>query len=461
MSVGSVLVNILVFVLLIGGLAAMQRRRLSFGVRVFTGLGVGIVFGLALLWIYGSGDVLNTSVDWFSIVGTGYVRLLQMLIIPLVFVSIVTSFTKMELKADIGRIGALILVVLLGTTAVAALLGFGSAAVFNLDAGQIVQGERETARAIGLETTFETNLEGVTLPQQILQLLPTNIFEDFTGARRTSTIAVVIFSAFVGMAYMSLQRRQPEAAKTFGDWMTSLHGIVMGIVRIVIRLTPYGVMALMTRVAATSDYNSIMQLGKFVVASYVALAVMFGIHLLLIAFSGLNPVQYVKKIGHVLAFAFTSRSSAATLPLNVEAQVEGLGVPEGTANFAGSLGLTIGQNGCAGIYPAMLAVMAAPAVGVDPFTPAFILSAVAVIVVSSFGIASVGGGATFAALLVLSILNLPIALAAVLISIEPLIDMGRTAVNVSGAMTAGVLTSKLRGELDTGAYDAKLKRVGA
>lgn len=454
-------VNVLVFLLLLVGLYRMQKGGRSFGVRVFTGLGVGIVYGLALLAIYGSGDVVRTSIDWFSIVGTGYVRLLQMLIIPLVFVSIVTSFTKMELKEDIGRIGGFILVVLLGTTAVAALVGIGSAAMFNLEAGQIVQGEREIARAIGLETTFATNLEGVTLPQQILQLLPTNVFQDFTGARRTSTIAVVIFSAFVGMAYMALQRREPDAAKTFNEWMTSLHGIVMGIVRIVIRLTPYGVMALMTRVAATSDYNSIAQLGKFVIASYVALAVMFGIHLLLIAFAGLDPVRYVKKVAHVLAFAFTSRSSAATLPLNVEAQVEGLGVPEGTANFAGSLGLTIGQNGCAGIYPAMLAVMAAPAVGINPFTPGFILTAVAVIVVSSFGIASVGGGATFAALLVLSILNLPIGLAAVLISIEPLIDMGRTAVNVSGAMTAGVLTSRARGQLNVGTYASDVGQMSA
>src|SRR5690606_19992941 len=135
--------------------------------------------------------------------------------------------------------------------------------------------------------------------------------------------------------------------------MAALHGIVMGIVRIVIRLTPYGVMAIMARVAATSDYQSIVQLGKFVVASYVALAVMFGIHLLLLALAGLNPVTYVRKAAPVLAFAFTSRSSAATLPLTVETQERELGVPVGTANLAGSLGLSIGQNGCAGIYPAM------------------------------------------------------------------------------------------------------------
>lgn len=456
-----VAVNLLVFVLLLVGLHGMQRRGVSFGARVFTGLVLGLVFGWVLLWVYGAGSVINRSIDWLNLVGNGYVRLLQMLIMPLVFVSIVTAFTKMELRDNVARVGGLILAILLGTTAIAALVGIGATAVFGLDAGQIAAGERELARMAGLESTYATTLEGRTVPQQLLELLPTNIFQDFTGARRTSTIAVVIFSAFVGMAYLSLMRRDAEAAATFRRAMAALHGIVMGIVRIVIRLTPYGVMAIMARVAATSDYQSIVQLGKFVVASYVALAVMFGIHLLLLALAGLNPVTYVRKAAPVLAFAFTSRSSAATLPLNVETQERELGVPVGTANLAGSLGLSIGQNGCAGIYPAMLAMMAAPTVGIDPFTPGYIFTVVAVVTFSSFGVASVGGGATFAALLVLSLLNLPVGLAGLLISVEPLIDMGRTALNVSGSMLAGVLTSRIQAQLNVNTYAAAPRQASA
>ncbi|MBO1914433.1 cation:dicarboxylase symporter family transporter, partial [Microvirga sp. 3-52] len=98
-------------------------------------------------------------------------------------------------------------------------------------------------------------------------------------------------------------------------------------------------------------------------ASYAALGVMFGIHLIIIMLSGLNPITYVKKAGDALLFAFTSRSSAGTLPLNINTQTNRLGVPDGIANFSGAFGLSIGQNGCAGIYPAMLAVMIAPSVG--------------------------------------------------------------------------------------------------
>jgi L-cystine uptake protein TcyP (sodium:dicarboxylate symporter family) len=139
--------------------------------------------------------------------------------------------------------------------------------------------------------------------------------------------------------------------------------------------------------------------------------------------------------------------------LNISTQTKKLGVPEGIANFAGSFGLSIGQNGCAGIYPAMLAVMIAPTVGIDPLSPSFIFTLIAVVAISSFGVAGVGGGATFAAILVLSTMNMPIALAGLLISVEPLIDMGRTALNVSGSMTAGVLTGKVTKELDTDTYN--------
>src|SRR5699024_5954393 len=189
--------------------------------------------------------------------------------------------------------------------------------------------------------------------------------------------------------------------------------------------------------ASTSNFASIYSLGKFLVASYVALAIVFIVHLIILTISGLNPFTYVKKSAETLLFAFSSRSSAATLTLNINTQTKKLGVPDGIANFAGSFGLSIGQNGCAGVYPAMLAIMIAPSIG-QPIDFAFIATLVIVIAISSFGVAGVGGGATFAAIIVLSVLNFPIALAGVLISIEPLIDMGRTAVNVSGSMTAGV-----------------------
>lgn len=210
----------------------------------------------------------------------------------------------------------------------------------------------------------------------------------------------------------------------------------------------------MTKVTAGSNGSDILDLLGFILASYLAIAIMFVIHGLLITSIGVNAVQYFKKVWPVLTFAFTSRSSAATIPLNVETQINDLGNHPSVANFSATFGATIGQNGCAGIYPAMLAVMIAPTMGVDPLDFMFIITLIGIVAVSSFGVAGVGGGATFAALMVLPVLGFPVVLAALLISIEPLIDMARTALNVNGAMTAGTITSRVLRLSDAPGRDA-------
>ncbi|EIT86393.1 sodium:dicarboxylate symporter [Fictibacillus macauensis ZFHKF-1] len=449
------IVNVIILLLLAGGLYWLKKKGWSFAKRVFLAMILGLIFGFSLQYVYDSTSAVTTSSnDWFSLMGGGYVRLLQMVVIPLVFVSILSAFTKIKETKDVGKLGGTVLAFLLMTTAIAAAVGIAAALSFHLDADSIVKGKAEMARASQLQMSY-AEVKDKTLPAQILDLLPANPFLDFTGARPTSTIAVVIFASLLGIAYLGIRRKQGPEVAYFEKGVTVLHELVMKLVQLVLRLTPYGILALMTKTAAVSDLNAIAKLGTFVIASYVALLFMFILHLLFITFSGLSPLTYIKKAIPVLSFAFTSRTSAGALPLNVSTQKK-LGVPEVTANFAGSFGLTIGQNGCAGIYPAMLAVMIAPTVGINPLTPSFILALLAVVVISSFGVAGVGGGATFAAILVLSSLNLPIALAGLLISVEPLIDMGRTALNVSGSMTAGILSSKVRNELDEQVYNEPL-----
>ncbi len=445
-------VNVVILLVLMYGLYFMQKKHVSFSKRVFAGLGLGLIFGYIIHLIYGTEhDVTVGSIDWFSIVGSGYVKLLQMIVMPLVFVSIVGAFTKLKLTKNIGKISVLVIGILLGTTAISAAIGIGSALGFGLDGIKISAGAAETARITELQGRVPT-VEAMTIPKQILELIPSNPFLDLTGARATSTIAVVIFAAIVGIAYLGIKRKEPETAEFFAKIIDTLYTVTMRVVSLILRLTPYGILAIITKVAATSDYDAIVKLGKFVIASYVALIAMFIVHLLLLSFAKLSPVRYVKKALPTLSFAFTSRTSAGTLPMTIKTQTKDFGVSEGIANFAGSFGLSIGQNGCAGIYPAMLAVMVAPSAGVDPTSASFIISLILIVAISSFGVAGVGGGATFAALIVLSVMNLPIAIVGLLISVEPLIDMGRTALNVSGAMTSGILTSKATGEFEKEVY---------
>ncbi|MBC2257794.1 L-cystine transporter [Listeria booriae] len=439
-------INLIVAALIIFLFMFLQRRHVSFSKRVLLALGVGIVAGFVLQFIYGAAsDVTKQTTDWLGIIGGGYVKLLQMIAIPLIFISIVTAFTRLQLKTNIAKVGMWIIGTLVITAAIAAFVGIGAALLFHLDANNISQGATEAARATELQDKF-AGISDLTFPQKIVELLPANPFLDFTGARATSTVAVVIFAAFIGAAFLGVQRKQPDEAAVFAKGVDAVYAIVLRIVKLILRLTPYGVFAIMTSTVALSDTSAILKLGNFVIASYAALIAMFIIHLIIVGFTGTSPVTYIKKALPVLTFAFTSRTSAGAIPLNIDTQKK-LGVPEGIANFAASFGLSIGQNGCAGIYPAMLAIMIAPAAGIDPLSWKFILTVVLVVAISSFGVAGVGGGATFAAIIVLSTLNLPIGLAGVLISIEPLIDMGRTALNVSDSMVAGIVTSKATGEL--------------
>ncbi|HDH6784011.1 TPA: L-cystine transporter [Staphylococcus aureus] len=447
------LINIIVLVIFIVILHMMARKHISFAKRVFTALGIGIVFGVLLHLVYGThSNVITSTSDWFNIVGQGYVELLQMIVMPLIFISIVAAFTKIQIGEKFAKIGSLIFIFLIGTVTIAAIVGVVYALVFGLDASTINLGNAEQARGSEIAKQAK-DLTAHTLPQQILELLPKNPFLDFTGQRATSTIAVVIFASFIGFAYLRVARKQPDHGELLKSAIDAIYSLVMAIVTFVLRLTPYGVLAIMANTLSTSDFGAIWTLGKFLIASYAALITMYIIHLVILSLLGISPIRYVKKTLEVLIFAFTSRSSAGALPLNVQTQTRRLGVPEGIANFAATFGLSIGQNGCAGIYPAMLAIMVAPVANVE-IDLQFIVTLIAVVIISSFGVAGVGGGATFASILVLSTLNLPVALAGVLISVEPLIDMGRTALNVNDSMLAGTGTAKLTKHWDKDTFES-------
>ncbi|HEE1490327.1 TPA: L-cystine transporter [Staphylococcus aureus] len=447
------LINIIVLVIFIVILHMMARKHISFAKRVFTALGIGIVFGVLLHLVYGThSNVITSTSDWFNIVGQGYVALLQMIVMPLIFISIVAAFTKIQIGEKFAKIGSLIFIFLIGTVTIAAIVGVVYALMFGLDASTINLGNAEQARGSEIAKQAK-DLTAHTLPQQILELLPKNPFLDFTGQRATSTIAVVIFASFIGFAYLRVSRKQPDHGELLKRAIDAIYSLVMAIVTFVLRLTPYGVLAIMANTLSTSDFGAIWTLGKFLIASYAALITMYIIHLIILSLLGISPIRYIKKTLEVLIFAFTSRSSAGTLPLNVQTQTRRLGVPEGIANFAATFGLSIGQNGCAGIYPAMLAIMVAPVANVE-IDLQFIVTLIAVVIISSFGVAGVGGGATFASILVLSTLNLPVALAGVLISVEPLIDMGRTALNVNDSMLAGTGTAKLTKHWDKDTFES-------
>ncbi|WP_338411978.1 cation:dicarboxylase symporter family transporter [Psychrobacter raelei] len=438
-----VFVLLILFVGLLYGLWRYHRQSDSLSRSVFLGLFLGVIYGLVISSL---GLDTESFLPWVNIVGNGYVNLLKMIAMPLVFISILAAIARLEKASMIGSMSFWIISTLIITTGIAAFDGAIIANLFHLDASSIVAGEQEIARSQNIIES-SSQVADLTIPGLILSFIPTSIGGTLAGLESTSMISAVVIASLLGIAALTVNKNDPEKGAMIIKGIDIAQSWVMALVRLIIRLTPYGILALMIKVIVTTDAGAIWQLAKFLIASYVALFIMLIVHALIITLTGRSPISHFKKIAPVLTFAFTSRSSAATIPLSIDAQVNELGIAKPIANFSASFGSTIGQNGCAGVYPAMLAMMIAPTMGIDPWSMSFIASVVGISMIASFGVAGVGGGATFAAIIVLSTLGMPLELAGLLISIEPLIDMMRTLVNVSGSITAGVVGNKVLGDV--------------
>jgi L-cystine uptake protein TcyP (sodium:dicarboxylate symporter family) len=442
------IINLILFTALVSLLYQLSKNEsFTLSRRVFMGLVGGSVFGMYLQLAFGENPaVMDATLEWTNVIANGYVALLRMMIMPLILITMIAAVLKVDEIKSLGKIGGTVVGTLIVTTVIAALIGIMMAALFQLNADDLVGGATEMARAEVLQAR-QGSVADLSLAELLVSFVPTNIFSDLAGERSMSIIGVVVFGLIFGVAALLVSEENAEQGSRITNAVDTLQAIIMRLVKLVMALTPYGVLALMTRVIATSDGNAIMNLISFVIASYMAIAFMFMVHAVIIIGLGSNIKTYFQKVWPVLTFAFVTRSSAATIPLTIRAQIEELNVPAPIANIAASFGSTIGQNGCAGIYPAMLAVMVAPTMGVD-IDLNFIVSLLVIIAIGSFGIAGVGGGATNAALVVLPAMGFPVIIAALLISIEPLIDMARTALNVNGAITTGMITARILGDKD-------------
>lgn len=425
----------------------------SFSVRVLTGLALGIVLGIALKrWGLSETSELEKAMEWYTLVGSGYIGLLKMISVPLIMVSILSAIVNLETTKGLAKKSAAIILLLVGTTAIAAFIGIMAAKSFGLRADAISVGTAEQKR---IEYVTDRSVKtDLTLPAQLLRIIPSNPFAAMSGAGDNSTLAVVFFATLLGISVLILRREEPELADKFRAGVKVIYGAVIELTYLVLELTPYGVLAIMAKTLATTNFEAITTLAKFVGASYAALAAVFCVHLTILAMAGFNPMTYLKKAWPTLSFAFISRTSAGTLPMTIKTLKDGFGLDKGLSGFAASLGTSVGQNGCAGVYPAMLAIMIAPTMGIDISDPSFLMQVILTVAITSFGVAGVGGGATFAGIMVLSALSMPVGLAGVLISVEPVIDMARTAVNVSDSMVAGLVSGKIFNEIDKSVYNS-------
>ncbi|MDU5510117.1 cation:dicarboxylate symporter family transporter [Enterococcus gilvus] len=424
------------------GLIYLKKLKWSFSKRVVLALAIGIILGLVFNQLLSKADGIIFS-DWIGIIGSVYVKLLQMIAVPLIFVCVLLAFTKIEIKTNVLKVGLSIIGTLIVTAGIAGMVGIATGYFSGIDGNSFNISQTALHSANELQKSYVSGGDQtLTMPQKIIAIFPSNPFFDLTGQRASATLGVVIFAFFLGIAYLKIKDKKVKEAQLFKDILDSAYEIIMSVVRLFISYAPYAVLTIMTATIVNNDVSAVLKLAKFFAVSYIGMLVMFLIQLVILTVCGLPPVRYLTKAFPVLSFAFITASSAGSMPMNIEMQDE-LHIPRGVSSLAASFATSMGMNGCAGVYPGIIIAIVAMTQGINPLAPQFLLYAGFIIAMTSFGIAGTGGGGTVATIISLSALGLPVGLVGVFIAVEPLIDMGRTAINLNGGVVASAVTCKL------------------
>ncbi|WP_340679656.1 dicarboxylate/amino acid:cation symporter [Paraglaciecola sp.] len=425
------------------------HKKLGLTARIFIGMAIGIAIGTLLqLLSDDSGDfsfsVFNTEFSTytflvegiFTVMGTLFINALKMLVVPLVFVSLVCGTANLSDPSKLGRLGGKAVGLYIGTTAIAITL----AIIFAL----IVQ--PGSGIDLATDSTY-TATQAPSLAQVIIDMMPSN---PVNAMAQGNMLQIIVFAAFFGIAMAMIKGDSGARLRTFFD---DLNEVIMRIVTIVMNLAPYGVFALMAKLAATTDIEVFQGLTKyfFLVLFVLLIHATVTYPIVLKLFSGLNPIILLKKMRDTAIFAFSTASSSATLPVTIETANKKLGVKNSVASFTLSLGSTINMDGTA-IMQGVATVFIAQVYNVDLSVSDFLM-VILTATLASIGTAGVPGVGLLMLAMVLQQVNLPVEGIALIIGVDRLLDMTRTAVNVTGDCVVSCIVAKSENEMDLAIYN--------
>ena len=439
-----------VFIALLVGLffviRQMEKKKVKFSKRMIVATVLGLVLGIVIQAVakfpqdIESVTWISETTKWYGLVGYGFMDLLKMLVVHLIFLSIIRVIINMKADQNLGKLTGRTILVLLSTTAISAIIAIVIGNLFKLGVGEVVVQQSQSEMK-----------EITSIVDTLRDLLPSNPIKAMADA---NIVGVVIFAGFIGIAIKRLTKKYLEVIKPAIDLVEAGYKIITSVAMTIIKFMPYAVIALLANTIASRGISAIISVTKFIAAVYVSIGVVFVIHMIIIALNGLNPLKYIKNVSEPLILAFTSRSSLGTLPVTIEALTEKAGVDNGISSFVGSLGSNMGMNGCAAIYPALMAVTIANMSG-TPMDLSFYGMLLVIIVISSLGIAGLPGTATMAVSVVISGMGMGafFPLAGGILAIDPIIDMGRTMLNVNGTMVTAVTVANSFDTIDKDVYN--------
>lgn len=415
----------------------------SFGAQVIYGLIAGVILGL-IASSMPDGNWLTTAL---TTVGSDYVTLLKVLIPPLVMTAVITSIANLRQVTNAARLAVKTLIWFAITAFFSVLAGIGVGLLFKPGETSGLQDTSAAPSSVGswwafLEGIVPTNLVGLEAHTKVVD-----------GVASTGLSFNVLQLLVVAIALGIAAVKVGEKAEPFINFNRSLLEIIQKVLWWIIRLAPIGTAALIGKAVATYGFDAMGALGKFVLTVYVGLAiVLLVIYPVTLKLHGLNVTQFYRRVWPVTSLGFVTRSSMGVMPVT-EQTAEAIGVPKHYASFAVPLGATTKMDGCAAIYPAVAAIFVSQFYGVPLNFTDYIL----IVIVSVLGSAATAGttGATVMLTLTLSTLGLPLEGVGLLLAIEPIIDMGRTAVNVTGQVLVPAIVAKQEKLLDAVQFNAK------
>ncbi len=414
--------------------AGERHHRLT--LHILIGMAAGLLFGVALNAIGTGGAVGSFLVDGVLFVGGQiFLASLKVLVVPLVFVSIVCGVASLDDLSRLGRVGGKTLVLYLATTAIAVTIALTAAMIVEPGIGAK---DLVPAQPVGA-------VQAPTISETLIGLFPSNPVRAMADGEM---LQIIVFAVLFGLALTLSGAPGKRWVKQFED----LNEIVLRLVMMLIALAPYGVFCLLARVFAAEGFDAIVRLAKYFVLVLVVLAVHFSVTypLLLTLLGRLDPRPFFRKMRPPLALAFSTASSGATLPVTLETVEHRLGVHNSIASFTIPLGATINMDGTA-IMQGVATAFIAQAYGIH-LGPGDLLSVVLTATLASIGTAAVPGVGLVMLAMVLRQVNLPVEGIGLILGVDRLLDMVRTAVNVTGDAAVACVVARSEGELDLETY---------
>ena len=433
--------------------AAPQPRKpfyAGLGFQIVVGLVVGLILGLVAVAIGPAGEERNWLATLLYEVGNAYVSLLTLMVVPLVVTAVISSIARLREVANAARLAVQTLVWFAITAFASVVVGIvvGLISAPWLTAGVNGEAAAEPSR-VGSWTAFLTGL----IPSNFLGLgvrISGDAEAGFTAAANFSVLQVLLVSILFGIAAVKVG---DKAAPLVG-FMESALAVIQKVLWWIIRLAPIGTAALIGKAVATYGWSSLASLGSFVVALYIGLIIVWVVvYPAILKLHGLGVRQFYRNVWPAISLGFVTRSSMGTMPVTEQVVERNLGVQRQYASFAVPLGATTKMDGCAAVFPALAAIFVAQFYGIDLNVTHYLLIAFVAVLGSS---ATAGTtGATVMLTLTLSTLGLPLAGVGLLLAVEPIVDMGRTALNVTGQALVAAIVGKREGILDLATYDAE------